>query len=418
MQRESEELGERSPKRLVNFARVRDGESERYPTLLAGPLDGQSTSSSGAVTDAGHEPKGPELSTSAGKQNETPGSSRSDSFVLPVRTRREPRRYKVVKESSWSGLGVLRGSIEKRRQVPRSQPAGSSVAILTEKSLRGSRSPAKASKSAVELPVETPVEPKAEPGPATRRPNATAEEREWRAQNWTRNQPGENQPGEASVPRDKSVNSALTSTPEDHDSLRLAAELQKFAVEETSGGSLLPQTTAPSTTKMKYQPQRGAHRPQASNIASSSAGGKLEDLQHAARDVTMQDVSNLQSDDDWVVDTFIRQSEGIDASAVATSSSSTFQGATAGTGNYDVLVITQSDEETYGLMDEGRDEEDMDDSDDENGMYFGCFETNLSLSQSHFFSYTPRVIKLVQSFFLVSHVPVFYSCDKDVIAEC
>ena len=227
-----------------------------------------------------------------------------------------------------------------------------------------------------------------------RRPNATAEEKRWRDENWSRRRSRE-----ASATQERPANDIPIDYPDDNASLRLARELQQFAMEETSGSSLDAQPAMPF--RSRYQPKLPPQRHRDRTTISSNHKDLLEDSEAASQDTLMRDASAPQNDDEvWEYHTYVIQPYSADTSTEADP--------TVGEDNFGFLVITESDEEAWEQY--GEDEDSADDwnseEEDENGTSSAPHsETPLptSLPLTHSFLYSaPQNMILVAPFFSCS----------------
>ncbi|KAI9796658.1 MAG: hypothetical protein M1835_003454 [Candelina submexicana] len=171
--------------------------------------------------------------------------------------------------------------------------------------------------------------------PSQKRPNASATERQWRAEQWGQAK----SVGASATPPDKTGASIDTdSSLWDYNSLQLAEQLQEVARQESSkqhSSQVSPKNVA--TTKLKTRPKKPALR----------YAERHPEESYASRTADPMDLSSDTGDDsDYVYDTYIRQPcepliAGKDAYMENAESEDVLQG------NFGLLVITDQDQEEW-----------------------------------------------------------------------
>ena len=183
-----------------------------------------------------------------------------------------------------------------------------------------------------------------------KRPGVTAEERKWRATNWSRSvEPG--------IRAETSTESAWTIEPFknwDNESPELAERLQQIAVDEIISAEA---RAAPGNghNRLKSQP-----KPPKPRQAKTQGAGEI--------DVNMTDCNDLEDDGMYVIDTYVRSV----AQPTSTENSDVYVDSLRALnhGNIGILVINEDEErlwETYGEIQESDPEWDSEEE-DENGL--------------------------------------------------
>ena len=262
--------------------------------------------------------------------------------------------------SSASSLHSLRG-IRKHGRLPYG-----AVAVISEQKKAQRRQQIQRQISLQQL-AESKQDDKLPDDPAQvqtqKRPNASAAERKWRHEHWTKS--AQDVSMKDDTPHDDSV--------EDEASLALAAELQQFAMQESAKDASAPSPTPPTEAQtprleadedlyaqqlrgakpLKYQP-----KPQPPRNREPPAVLVAED-----------------PEDDWVYDTYVREyhdpmSAAPDKPMIDASQPKPIEPPVADNVGY--LVIRTEDEEAWEeLMSdgEGSEEERWEDEDDSNGKF-------------------------------------------------
>ena len=197
-----------------------------------------------------------------------------------------PRRFHLTKDSiSYSRqVQASKGGILKHRKgVPETLPIFSE---RTKEFLSGILLDKESSSQGREEPQEAPK-------PLLRRPNASATEKKWRDQNWKK--PFQ-QPAAAEVPVKLQAKEEFLAIQRDYETLKLAAELQKFALEQTEGDVILEQHVRCAKLRSKQPPNSQAH---------DQSHDSLPD-DHATN-------GNQEDESDWIVETYVRKANPVPA---------------------------------------------------------------------------------------------------------
>ena len=190
-----------------------------------------------------------------------------------------------------------------------------------------------------------------------KRPNASAIERKWRAENWVK-------PEEANEVTGKSTKSAQNvdepSNQWNYESNHLAEQLQQIALEEIKTGEKREQEPSSRHQQPKFKPK--PPKPRQSRIE------RLVDA--SSEDESMTDSLNLDDDGDYVLDTYIRSAADLtDGPDQAETLIDLFSGTDRS--NVGILVIDEGEEEaiweTFGENQES-DPEWNSEEEDENGV--------------------------------------------------
>ena len=186
-----------------------------------------------------------------------------------------------------------------------------------------------------------------------KRPGVTAEERKWRATNWSRSvEPG--------IRAETSTESARTIEPFknwDNKSPELAEQLQQIAVDEIISAEA---RAAPGNGHNRSKLQPKPPKPRQAKTQGAVGAGEI--------DVDMTDCNDLEDDGMYVIDTYVRSV----AQPTSTENSDIYVDSLRGLnhGNIGILVIDEDEEklwETYGEIQESDPEWDSEEE-DENGL--------------------------------------------------
>ncbi|KAL8902956.1 MAG: hypothetical protein Q9207_004256 [Kuettlingeria erythrocarpa] len=196
----------------------------------------------------------------------------------------------------------------------------------------------------------------AQPSSASKQPLASLPERAWRDQTWKQSSQKSNK--EVPAARTEKI---LTAT----DSLQLASQLQKFALDVSSGKSEAQAVHTRTRTQIKPKPPR----PRPFNAEAGETG----DLRQG--DVNAMDLSGTKDEepDHFVFDVYVRHAEQVNQRASIGIQDTVLHSRDAG--KVGVLVIADEDQETwelYGAEDQSSDEEWNSEEEDENAEgYYG-----------------------------------------------
>ena len=314
------------------------------------------------------EPVGLKPSTSKlGSHNEKsrrPMPSSRDLPSSPPRKRLEPRRFHLMKSHVHSNSQPRTNT-----GVQKSKAGARDGLIATFSEQVKARSRAGSSEKTSRKHNEDPVpaientrgrEQKERP---LKKPNATATELEWRAANWK-------QPRSRSNLREASSEPLAPKT-EDERYLRLAADLQQFAIQTTGSkvgsfqsgqDSLCPPTRG--TTKFQPRPPPLRYNERHPELAETVKSMDVE-------------MDRDDSSVDWVYDTYIRQPNpnsgvvaGNDTANIGIEQHRIDTSRVKDTANIGFLVIRDEDEDDWGRFEEeaqSESEGEASDEEDENG---------------------------------------------------
>ena len=287
-------------------------------------------------------------------------SGSGDTLPASTTPAAEPRRFHLTKSASSLSLRHQTPSsgIQKHRKSRRND-----VAVFIEKSKEKFRPKTTRGNSAVTSQRQSQITGDSMPTSAAgrleddrprRRPNATAAERRWRAENWGNN-------SSTRTPREVPSREGRTihepSNKWDYNSTELAEQLQQIALQEpgnTNGTSVAAGDVLSSSNakvKPKAPPPRYRDRQAPANVGAADE---------------MEAESDVEDESDYVYDTFMRQ-VGPSNNDMSTSSTDPLQGLDLS--NFGILYIPQKDEEvweTYGVDDDS-DKDWNSEEEDENG---------------------------------------------------
>lgn len=294
-----------------------------------------------AISHADHAIKRSPLSLDAGNRSLT-------------RLPKEPRRFHFTSTATSSkNPSVLHSGIQKTK---RKQKRDFAVFVERTHSLQDSRHRRTNGPIASKSPEKHGsgfLESTDEPSTLRKRPLASAAERKWRARTWKQPLKSTEVVDDQDRPSAKdSVNDA---------SMKLALQLQQFALEETRAANRVLEVRKVPGPKVKPKPPKP-------RLAR-------EDVEPAInRPETADDAMNWSSDEkdteDFVFDVYIRQTEHPGEKA-----SGDLQSTVLATSNPDkvgMLVIDDNDQEEwelYGEEDQSSDEDWNSEEEDENGSY-------------------------------------------------
>lgn len=284
---------------------------------------------------------------------------------LPARSAQSinPRRFHLTRSTLPSFPQRSTGVITKRRKGFKKD-----VAVFVE----NKNTPKKSSKGSLGL-IDTAArhrqsrsdagtvvcEPNPEPDSQTpqKRPNVNATERQWRAEQWSRDHSSEHK---ASATCLNKTGTSIDTNPSlwDYNSLQLAEQLQELAHQETSTHSPPPtpakhEHSTRLRTRPKVPEQRYAERHPEDSILSNTID-------------TMDLSSDDEDDSEYVYDTYIRQPS---RPMVADADVYMENGDTESEGKVGFLVITGEDEADWQAFaeDDDSDKDWNSEEEDENG---------------------------------------------------
>ncbi|MCJ1434943.1 hypothetical protein MMC27_004313 [Xylographa pallens] len=175
-----------------------------------------------------------------------------------------------------------------------------------------------------------------------KRPNASEAEKQWRAQNWQK--PVAKPPTEKPPPRPQAEEEFLA-TQQEYETLKLAAELQKFALQQTQGDAV--SSHRERQAKARPKPPSGRH----------NHGQEKHDLPDCPATK-----ANPEDETDWIVETYVREANPAPANDVSPTAADSYPPA----GAFGLLVIAEEDEpawEVFGEDDGGGSDVSSDGSD-------------------------------------------------------
>ena len=178
-----------------------------------------------------------------------------------------------------------------------------------------------------------------------KRPNASKAEQQWRAQNWQK--PAQRPAAEKPPPRSQTEERFLA-TQREYETLKLAAKLQEFALQQTQEDAVPRHLERQGKVKPKPQPGRHVQRPDSHDLSDYHAtGGDQED------------------ETEWIVETYVREANPAPANDVSPSAMDSY----APAGNFGLLVIPEEDEPAWEVFgeDEGGGSDMSSDGSDSNG---------------------------------------------------
>lgn len=191
-----------------------------------------------------------------------------------------------------------------------------------------------------------------------KRPNASAVEKQWRAQQW-----GQKALQRIPVDPPKSENFP-ESDARDHVSLQLAEELQQFALQHTNGDR--PAEPIKPTSNLKYQPKVPAQRHRDTQLQSTAVADK---------DSEMEIVDDAEDEGEYVYDTYTRQPSKPDTVHYDLENMHLVSGLDEDNAKIGVLVITEEDQEIWEAYaeDDDSDKDWNSEEEDENGTSHTCY---------------------------------------------
>ncbi len=200
--------------------------------------------------------------------------------------------------------------------------------------------------------------PTAQVGPPTirKRPNPSAVEKHWRAEQWGQKVP---QRLPAALPK-SGISIDTDPSRWDRDSIQLAKELQQFAVQHTNGSGGPAELLKP-ISNLKFKPKVPARRHQDTQLQSATM--------FSSRDNEMELGINLEDEGEYVYDTYARQPSKPGKASVNLESMHLVSEIDGGNGKIGVLVITEEDQEIWETYAEDEDSEKdwNSEEEDENG---------------------------------------------------
>ena len=282
------------------------------------------------------------LRRSEGNKESDESSPKPRNFHLSKNVSPSTAQYAVSKHRAHMQRDIRKDDLamfmEKKEEAPQSQHTQKNTAAKFGES---SRQDIGSSQSATES-----VSPR-------KRPGVTAEERKWRATNWGRSvEPG--------IHAEATTESARTIEPFknwDIESPELAEQLQQIAVDEIISEEA---RAAPGDGHIRLKSQPKPPKPRQAKTQGAVDAGKI--------DVDMTDSNDLEDDNMYVVDTYVRSI----AQPTSIEDSDSYVDPLRGfnQGNIGILVIDEDEEglwETYGEIQES-DPEENSEEEDENGL--------------------------------------------------
>ena len=265
-----------------------------------------------------------------------------------ARTTLRPRRYHLTTDSvSYSHqVRASKGGILKhKKDLHQNLPVFSerTIAFLNNLVLDTSSSSQDGAvlKATAQHNNAIPVEPE----PPVKRPNASAVEKQWRTQTWQK--PPQTLTADASPPRSQGEEDFLA-TQREYETLKLAAELQKFALQQTREDAISTPLERQAKVKPKPQSGRHSHRQDHHDMLDCHVTG-----------------GNREDETEWIVETYVREPNPAPANDV----SSSVMPSHAPAGDFGLLVIPEEDEPAWEVFgeEEGGDSDLSSDGSDSNG---------------------------------------------------
>lgn len=283
-------------------------------------------------------------------------STRANSAPQIDISRLAARKFHLTKDSVSRSHQVLatNGSIRKRTRSQRGD-----VAVFSERTrdiydaIVTSRIPDSTSSYRLSGPSNLSYSSQNDANNAIKRPNASAAEKQWRAQTWSRVKQDSNTTiAHANAARDADI----TASEREYETLKLAAELQKFAMEQTGEDVHVQQQFGPPRRPARFQPKPPRERHAWAEFVVPSAPEPV---------VVLDNPSSQEDGDEWITETYVRSvnptipSESDVAVAEVEKSYTSFG----------LLVITEEDQPAWEVFagDESSESEDESDSSDSNG---------------------------------------------------
>ncbi|MCJ1399106.1 hypothetical protein MMC11_002308 [Xylographa trunciseda] len=263
------------------------------------------------------------------------------------RRRHEPRRFHLTRDSisySYQVQASKSGILKHKKGLNENLPIFSERArgILSTMVSNGTLS--SQDEKNHEAATHQTEQAREDTKPLLKRPNASAAEKQWRAQNWKKpvQEPTVDEPLMTAQAED-----IFLAAQRDHEALKLAAELQKFALQQTQGDSVSGHLARPAKIKPKLRPNRHAYGP--------SGHDSLGD--HAIQ-------SKQEDESGWIVETYVRKANPAASTEVGVSA----MGSYAHAADFGLLVIPEEDEPAWEVFgeDEGGDSEESSDGSDSN----------------------------------------------------
>ncbi|MCJ1286346.1 hypothetical protein MMC26_005691 [Xylographa opegraphella] len=177
-----------------------------------------------------------------------------------------------------------------------------------------------------------------------KRPNVSAVEKQWRARNWQKQV--QRPTSEKPLPRAQAEEEFLA-TQREYETLKLAAELQKFALQQTQGDTVSNHVERQAKVKPKPLSGRHVHGP----------------IDHGLLDSRATE-GNQENETEWIVETYVREAKPAPANSVSPSAVDSYTPAS----DFGLLVIPEEDEPAWEVFgeDEGGDSDLSSDGSDSN----------------------------------------------------
>ncbi|KAI9873834.1 MAG: hypothetical protein M1830_010549 [Pleopsidium flavum] len=167
-----------------------------------------------------------------------------------------------------------------------------------------------------------------------KRPNPSAVEKQWRAEQWGQ----EVSQRIFAVPPKSGVSFDTNPSGWDRDSIQLAEELQRFAVQQTDGSGSLAELTKPASN-LRHKPKVPSKRHQDTRLRPANMSSTRDD------GIGLGD--DLEDEGEYVYDTYVRQPSKPSTASYDLESMHLGSQTDGGNGKIGVLVITEEDEEIW-----------------------------------------------------------------------
>ncbi|MCJ1390117.1 hypothetical protein MMC18_002975 [Xylographa bjoerkii] len=180
--------------------------------------------------------------------------------------------------------------------------------------------------------------------PPLKRPNASAAEKQWRAQNW---QKSVQRPTAEEAQVRSQAEEEFLATQREYETLKLAAELQKFAIKQTYRDALSGNLERQAKVKPKPQLTRHAHGQSDHNLSDYHATERTQ-----------------EDECEWIIETYVRKANPAPANDAEVNVMCSDKPPV----DFGLLVIPEEDEPAWEIFgeDEGIDSDDGSDSSDSN----------------------------------------------------
>ena len=277
--------------------------------------------------------------------------ARLHSQASPVNRRTlAPRRFHLTKDSvsySHQVRASRRGVLKHKKDLPENLPVFSERTKEFLSSLVLDTFSSSQDGEILQATAQHTTVTQEETASPVKRPNASEAEKQWRAQNWQK--PARRPTAEKPPPRSQAAEDFLA-TQQEYETLKLAAELQKFALQQTTtqGAAISSPLERQAKVKPKPQPDRHGH-----------GHDKHDPPDHRAT------ADNQEDETEWIVETYVREANPAPANAASPTAANPYPPA----GAFGLLVIAEEDEPAWEVFgeDDGGGSDASGDGSDSNG---------------------------------------------------